>query len=662
MPQLNPPNKTSPYFLNGGGEMGELTRNYNWASSTLGEPDTWPQVLKNTLSILLRSKFPMFLWWGKGLIQFYNDAYRPSLGIEGKHPSALGQRGEDCWQEIWHVINPLIQKVLTDGEGTWNEDQLIPIYRNNRMEDVYWTFSYSAVINEQAQAVGVLVICNETTRYVQSYREMTEAKNELEFAVEAAELATYDLNPVTNKFIGNERLKNWFGFSSDVEIDLSTAINTIVADDRIRVTTALERALQFESGGMFTIDFKIVHPQTLVPRYVRAKAKALFNEMEQATRFSGTLQDITEEKTAAQRVKQGRENLQRAYEQIRLSKEAAQLGTFDLDVVNGTMEWDARCRELFGISHQGDVTYEEDFLPGLHPDDRERISKIIDNLFMRTISNGDYDVEYRTVGRDDEKVRWVRAKGKVFFNDKDVPVRFIGSVLDISDNKRDDERKNDFIGMVSHELKTPLTSLKAYVQMLEQVIKQEGDGFKINVLEKATRQLNKMSVMINGFLNIARFESGKIHLDMEEFLLDELITEIMEENASLVTTHQVTLKPCGPLKVFADKNKIGNVLSNLLNNAVKYSPAGKLIEVTCEVKGDNAQVSVKDEGIGIKPADIEHLFDRFYRVQNNETKNIAGFGIGLYLSAEIVERHSGHIWVESLFGKSATFYFTLPLA
>jgi PAS domain S-box-containing protein len=157
-------------FLEGGGEMGELTRNYDWSQTSIQDPTHWPQSLRTTLSILLNAGFPMFLWWGEDLIQFYNDAYRPSLGINGKHPKALGQKGKDCWPEIWPIISPLIHQVLTGGAATWSEDQLVPIYRNGKIEDVYWTFSYSPVKDESGKVGGVLVICNETTHKVKNFK------------------------------------------------------------------------------------------------------------------------------------------------------------------------------------------------------------------------------------------------------------------------------------------------------------------------------------------------------------------------------------------------------------------------------------------------------------------------------------------------------------
>ncbi|WP_053223113.1 PAS domain S-box protein [Roseivirga seohaensis] len=167
--------ETTYNFLSGGGEMGKLTRSKDWSKTSLGSPDTWSQSLRTTLGIILNSKFPMFLWWGPELLCFYNDAYRPSLGNEGKHPSILGMKAEEAWSEIWHIIKPLIDQVLEGGQSTWSEDQLIPIYRNGEIQDVYWTFSYSPVHNEQGKIAGVLVTCTETTQKVNSLKSLKDS-------------------------------------------------------------------------------------------------------------------------------------------------------------------------------------------------------------------------------------------------------------------------------------------------------------------------------------------------------------------------------------------------------------------------------------------------------------------------------------------------------
>jgi len=480
------------------------------------------------------------------------------------------------------------------------------------------------------------------------------SEDQLQFVIDAAGLATWDLNPATNLFSGNNRLKGWFGLIPEDEIDLLKAMNVILEADQVRVMAAIQKAMNYNSGGEYDIEYTIINPADLIPRIVRARGKALFDSNQEVTRFSGTLQDISEQIIS-------RRALEAAYEQTRLAKEAAQLGTFDLDLVKNTMEWDSRCRLLFGILHEDAVTYEKDFLPGLHHDDRDRINKVIQNAFDRELTNGNYDVEYRTVGIEDGQLRWVRAKGKVFFNEHDEPLRFIGSVLEITDQKQNELRKNDFIGMVSHELKTPLTSLKAYVQILNSKAKQAHNVFSGDTLDKVELQINKMTTMINGFLNVSRLESGKIHLDRGEFRMDELVLEIIEETGPIMAGHDIRLIPCDCIAITADRDKIGQVITNLISNAVKYSPRGNIVEIACVKVGDNAQLSIRDEGMGIRTEDKDRLFDRFYRVETTHTQNISGFGIGLYLSAEIIRRHGGKIWVESEKGVGSTFFFSLPL-
>ncbi|HET9486943.1 MAG TPA: PAS domain-containing protein [Chryseosolibacter sp.] len=170
--------KVKYHFLKGGGEMGNLTRAFDWSQTPVGPVEEWPQSLRTIVDVVLHSQVPMFLWWGDDMIQFYNDAYRPSLGENGKHPHALGQKAVECWPEIWPIIKPLIDHVKGGG-STWGEDQLIPIFRNGKIEDVYWTFGYSPVRDESQSIMGVLVICNETTKQVQTLQKVEENEKTL---------------------------------------------------------------------------------------------------------------------------------------------------------------------------------------------------------------------------------------------------------------------------------------------------------------------------------------------------------------------------------------------------------------------------------------------------------------------------------------------------
>ncbi len=387
-------------FLQGGGEMGKLIREKDWSANPVGEPGTWPQSLRITLGILLSSKFPMFLWWGKELTCFYNDAYRPSLGNEGKHPEILGQSAEKAWPEIWHIIKPLIDQVLAGDGATWSEDQLVPIYRNGHIEDVYWTFSYSPVKDEEGTINGVLVVCTETTNQVITLKKLADSE-----------------------------------------------------------------------------------------------------------------------------------------QQIR-----------------------------------------------------------------------------------------------------------------------------NLIKMASHELKTPVTTINGYVQLLMNMYKDATDPMLMNSLSIINKHVAKLTKLITDVLDVNRIESGNLSLTKEDFNITELVREIIQDVQMTVSTHKIIFDTDTDTMVFADRDRISQVLINLLVNAIKYSPRADRVNVTSRTLPGELVISFQDSGIGIDPSDHENIFEKFYRVDGYHEKTFPGLGIGLFIVKEIITNHQGKIWVESEKDKGSVFYFSLPLS
>lgn len=232
---------------------------------------------------------------------------------------------------------------------------------------------------------------------------------------------------------------------------------------------------------------------------------------------------------------------------------------------------------------------------------------------------------------------------------------------DITEKKQEENRKNDFVAMVSHELKTPLTSITAYLQMVLRKLNKENNAFEIGALIRAELQARKMASMIHDFLSLAKIEDGKIQMNKEDFELHPLIEEIAGDAQFLSALHTVKLVDCEDIVLHADRNKIGQVLTNLLSNAIKYSPDGGTIVVGCQKENGSVKIYVSDQGVGISAVHQKRLFERFYRVNNEQIKAISGFGIGLYLITEILRYHQTEMHVESEEGKGSTFYFSMPI-
>lgn len=364
-----------------------------------------------------------------------------------------------------------------------------------------------------------------------------------------------------------------------------------------------------------------------------------------------TFNDITE-------LKKIQQELNISNKMLGIAIDSAEMGMWSIDLKTREFIPSPRYKQLFGFHPDEEMSYEA----AIAQVDKEYQSLVTDAVESNITNGVKCDIEYPLRGFHDGELRWVRSVGDLSYDQEHKPRYFTGVLLDITIHKKDELRKNDFIAMVSHELRTPLTLLQAHVQMLAARAKKAKDETNISSLDKANIQVKKMNVLINGFLNVSSFGAGKIYLNPEVFMIDTLLDEIVEEMILITKSHTIVLHHCSALTVKADRDKIGQVINNFLSNAIKYSPKGGTIEVTCTELNGIVQISVKDEGKGIKAEDQNKIFDRYFRIENPDTQTISGFGLGLYLSAEIIQSHKGTVWVESEQGTGSIFYFSLPLS
>ena len=196
----------------------------------------------------------------------------------------------------------MIDQVIDGGGATWSEDQLIPIYRNGKIEDVYWTFSYSPVKDDSGKVAGVLITCHETTNKVNILNELRESNEQLAFTIDAAKLGTFDFNPITNNFTANRRLKEWFGFALDQDISFQDVIERVRETDKERVQQSINQSLKFDSGGDFDMQITIIQPFTNNEIVLQARGIVAFDENNIAHRLHGTLQEITEQRRSQEQL------------------------------------------------------------------------------------------------------------------------------------------------------------------------------------------------------------------------------------------------------------------------------------------------------------------------------------------------------------------------
>jgi PAS domain S-box-containing protein len=318
-------------------------------------------------------------------------------------------------------------------------------------------------------------------------------------------------------------------------------------------------------------------------------------------------------------------------------------------------DWNKAAECLFGYTAQEAVGKHITLIipPELHQEEVEIIRKLRQGMPIQ---------HYETVRiRKDGKHIDVSLSISPIQDSKGKVIGAAKIARDITERKDLERRKDEFISMASHELKTPVTSIKGFTQLLFRRFQQRDDKESLRFLTRMDVQLTKLTKLISELLDISKMQAGHLEYRKEPFELDLLVQEMIENVQGTTQTHRLILDTPARVRVYADRDRIGQVLMNLLTNAIKFSARADKVQVQVLSEGSDAVVRVQDFGLGIDEAHQEKIFERFYQVNEPETKHYAGLGIGLYISSEIIKRHQGRIWVESRKGEGSTFSFSLPL-
>jgi two-component system CheB/CheR fusion protein len=356
--------------------------------------------------------------------------------------------------------------------------------------------------------------------------------------------------------------------------------------------------------------------------------------------------------------------LSQSEERFRLVSRATNDVIKDWDLVNNRVWRSESFFNLFGYEH-GDNQSVEFWFDKIHEEDLPVVKK---ELFA-AINEGQpqWIAGYRFKHAHGHYCH-VLERGYILKDDSGMPYRFISSMMDISALKKAEEatrdlmkRKDEFMSIASHELKTPITSMKASLQIIQRIIQNSDENAMIKgFIKKANDQVDKLTTLIENLLDVTKIQAGKIVFNYSEFAIGEVINDCVYQLQN-TTTQKIKIKGNVQVTINADKNRIEQVVTNFLSNAIKYSPPDEEIIIECSVDNHQLVVQVHDKGIGISPENQQLVFDRFYR-EGASSKHVAGLGLGLYISADIIQRHNGTIGVQSELGKGSSFWFSLPTA
>ncbi|WP_263385952.1 ATP-binding protein [Granulicella arctica] len=284
--------------------MADLTRAFDWGATPVGPVEAWPESLITLVNMLLSCQHSMFLWWTDELIQFYNDGYRASFGSD-KHPRALGERAKECWPEIWSAVGPLLEGVIKEGKTVSSEDQLFAIYRNGRLEDTYWDYTYSPVFDGAGEIRGILAVLTETTARFVADREretaeqfLRQSEEEFQLGMESASLGMWHYDPKTDVVVADERMHRIFG-SPDPKGIVDYWLDLLHPEDREAVATHFAGALAGKHH--YDLEYRILRNGEV--RWVRSKGKVV-GPAGRPERMFAIMEDITDRKQAEAALRQ----------------------------------------------------------------------------------------------------------------------------------------------------------------------------------------------------------------------------------------------------------------------------------------------------------------------------------------------------------------------
>jgi PAS domain S-box-containing protein len=413
---------SSADFLAGGGEMGALMRAYDWAATPLGWPETWPQSLRTAVRLLLNTNYPMFIWWGPHLIQLYNDGYRQTMGPE-RHPSALGQGGRECWTEIWDIIGPQIEQVMRGRGATWHENQLVPVTRHGRLEQVYWTYGFSP-IDEDDGVGGVLVVCRDVTKDYLAANALREREAELARVQQVGRIGGLEVDLRTG--FRNRRSPEYLlihGLPPDAAHESHEDwVRRIHPDDREATEQKFRDAVASDARD-YTVQYRIIRPSDGEMRWISVRSTIERDANGKAIRLVGAHSDITEQVMAEQALRQSEAEFRTLAEAVPHHVWTAR--------PDGELNWfNPRVYEYTG---SGPGKFDGARWSSIvHPDD---VAGAV-AAWTKAIRSGEaYEVEFR-LRRADGAFRWFLARAVPARDALGAITRWIGTNTDVHDQKR----------------------------------------------------------------------------------------------------------------------------------------------------------------------------------------------------------------------------------
>jgi PAS domain S-box-containing protein len=684
---LDPTPSLIPDFLARGGEMGALIRQHDWTNSPLGPPQGWPQGLRTALRIVLNTQHPMLVWWGPDQLQFYNDAYREVIGPE-RHPRALGQPARECWPEFWPQLAPKIEQVMGGGEPIWRENDLVPVIRHGRLEDVYWTYGFSP-IDQDDRVGGVLVVCRDVTGDVLASLALREREAELARVQQIGRIGGLEVD--LRSGFRNRRSPEYLlvhGLPPDATHETHEDwVRRIHPEDREATERQFVEAVKGAARD-YTARYRIIRPSDGETRWISVRSVIERSDDGTPLRLVGAHIDVTEQVEAEQRLQASEEAAHRLADQL------AQLNTtLEQRVQEKTRErdriWNVS-QDLLLVAGRDGVwrTVNPAWTKTLGWSAAELLDNTSDWLehpadggvtrrhFAR-LAAGPGTVRFESrIRHQDGSYRWLSWTGvsdaeAIYAVARDVTAeKAAAERLKLAEEALRQSQKMEAVGQltggIAHDFNNLLTGIVGSLDPMQTRLDQgrlDNLGRYIGV---AMTSANRAAALTHRLLAFARRQPlvpKPVDVNQLVVSLEDLLRRTIGEaiDLSIAPAPDLWLTLCDP-------NQLESALLNLAINARDAMPEGGRLTVATHnasfdaaempalVPGDYVCLTVADTGTGMSEEVAARAFDPFFT-----TKPLGqGTGLGLSMIYGFAQQSHGHAGITSRLGEGTAVTLYLP--
>ncbi|MDO3380923.1 hybrid sensor histidine kinase/response regulator [Gilvimarinus algae] len=630
----SPPLSAATHF--GDGAVASLMRTHDWSQSPLGHPDTWPQVLRTVASLILNSKFPMFLAWGPQLALLYNDAYVDMLA--NKHPASLGRPFQEVWSEIWQDIVPIVDQAMV-GQSSFHENLPLTMTRKGYQESAWFTFSYSSIYDERGSVAGMYCACTETTQQVLAARERKTENEHLRQLFQQAPGIMAVLRDKDHVFeLANEAYHQLVGHRELLGKSIREALPEIKGQGLYELLDSV-----YQSGEPYVgraVPVKLRRPQSdqLDEYYIDFIYQPIRDASGQVTGIFIEGSDVTEVVTATQALREREKHLRQMCNTL---PHLAWLAEPD-----GQIFWfNDRWYEYTGTTPEQMTGWG---WQSLH--DPELLPAVL-AYYRHCLDSGEpFEMSF--------PLRSASGEYRTFFT-RTTPLRdkngtilqWLGTNTDIheiekvqEELKASNRRKDEFLAMLAHELRNPLAPIGSAAELLKHSSAEP--AIVIKTADIISRQVGHMTGLIDDLLDVSRVTRGLVTLQRQPVNLKAVIDDAVEQVSAMIELKRqrlsVEVRESQPI-VEGDRTRLTQVIANILNNANRYTPEQGSILLRLEADAQYIEITVQDNGVGIDEKLLPHIFDLFTQAERSPDRAQGGLGVGLALVRSLVELHDGSV-------------------